>query len=221
MIYFEKKIGLDFKIPWNFRELTTHSVEQSIHHERCGIRWCWIILRLAPTGGTVMKQWWNSDEIGWVSMKQDESERWNSDETCWIRMNQQWNNLFHGRETPWNKLNQDETWSWNTLNQDETVFHGHEKPWIRIKHYISWSRNTLFNANEILWIRDDDHRDIYFLHWFFFHGVSLRCFMLFHAVSCCFTVFHCAVSCCFIAVSCCFVLSHGLSLRAVCTTHSR
>ena len=111
------------------------------------------------------------------------------------------------------------SWSWNTLNQDETVFmvmkhlesgwnsvHGHEKPWIWMKHdhETSW----------ITWIRDDDHRDIYFLYWFLvhgmwwcftalFHGVSL----LFHAVSRCFTALSHAVSLLF---HCCLLLFQGV-----------
>ena len=66
-----------------------------------------------------------------------------------------------------------------------------------------------------------------------FHGVSLRCFMLFHccfmlfhAVSCCFTVFH-AVSMfsllCFIlfhdASSLCFMVFQGVSLPCFILFH--
>ena len=100
-----------------------------------------------------------------------------------------------------------------------SVFHGHETHcFMPMKHLESGTVTT----------------EIYiFLYWFFVHGVSLRCFMLFHccfiAVSCCFIavslLFHCCFiavsllfyavsllfSCCFIAVSRCFIaLFHGV-----------
>ena len=130
------------------------------------------------------------------------------------------------------------SWSWNTVKHVESGWnHGHETPWIRMKQCVSWSWNTLFHANETPWIRDDDHRDIYFLilifgSWCFlalFHAVSLlfhAVSLLFHAVSCCFIavslmfhavhycfkVFHCSVSFCFTvfhrSVSWCFKVFH-------------
>ena len=139
-----------------------------------------------------MKRWWN---------------RLNQHETGWIRSMQQW----------WNMLNQDEwamkqfvSWSWNTVKHVESGWnHGHETPWIRMKqcfmvmkHSVSCQRNTL---NQGRWSQRYlfSYIDVWFM---VFHGVSLRCFMLFHCCfmlfHCCFTVFHHSVSWCFKVFHC-------------------
>ena len=181
----------------------------------------------------LVKQWWNSDETGWISMKQDDSERWNSDETCWIRMNQQWNNLFHGRETTWNMLNQDESamkqfvsWSWNTVKHVESRWNMAMKHLESGWNSVSWSWNIL-NQDETVCFMPMKHLESgtvtteisIFLYWFLVLGVSLLFLCCFIPVSCCFIavslLFH-AVSLLFNAVSLLFhavsLLFHGVSL---------
>ena len=196
------------------------------------------VLRLVPTGETVMKQWWNSDE---TVVKQ----WWNSDETGWIRAMKQW----------WNTLNLDESamkqfvsWSWNTLKHvqsrwiiNETICfmvvkhretcwirmkHGHETPWIKMKQcflvmkYLESGWNSVFHGHETHCFMPMKHLESrtvtteisIFLYWFLIHCVSWCFTALFHAViflfHCCFMLFHC----CFMLFHCCFMLFHGVSM---------
>ena len=95
--------------------------------------------------------------------------------------------------------------------------HGHETLWIWMKQcFIVMKRTVPCQWNTLHQGRwPQRYLFSYIEFWFIvFHGVSLRCFILFH---CCFMPFHCcfiAVSCCFIAVSCCFI-AVSLLFRAV------
>ena len=186
---------------------------------------CWtdLVLRLVPTGETVMKQWWNSDEAvmkqwwnsdetvmkqWWNSdetvMKQvesewnDESLRWNSDETCWIRMNQQLKNLFHGRETPWNMLNQDESAIKQFVSWSSNTVQHVESGWNMVMKHLESEWNSVFHGHETPWIRMKQC-----VSWnTLFHGYEIPwiCFMLFQGVSLfCSLLFH-GVSRCFISL---------------------
>ena len=130
-----------------------------------------------------------------------------------------WITIKHGHETPWIRMEQCFMVMKHIESGWNSMFHGHETHCcMPMKHLESGTATTAISI---------------FLYWFLVRGVSW-CFtalfhavsLMFHAVSCCFILFHgvalrcfmlfqccfIAVSCCFIAVWCCFIAVSRFSL---------
>ena len=147
-------------------------------------------LRLVPTGETVMKHWWNSDETVMKHVKSG----WISNETiCFM--------VVKHRETCWSRMK-----------------HGHETPWIRMKHCFMVMKHLESGWNSVM--KHMVMKHTVSCQWNTLNQGRWSQRYLFSYIDFWFMVFHCAVSCCFIAVSCCFIavslMFHAVSLLFYC-----